>query len=195
LSASIEPPKQIMWLLRFGIWFSKKVTGKDILVAKLLSWYPKAAFGSAMLESLVAHHDKAITERILKLVRIQASFSASCPFCIDMNSFEFEKFGITVQEFSALKNNGSLAEIVSMTKRERLAVEYARLISQTPLAFPAEFIDALKETFGEREIVILASTAAQVNYWARLNSALGVPPAGFTEICKVNQLTDDSVKI
>lgn len=174
-----------MWLLRFGIWISQKVTGKEILVAKLLSWYPKAAFGSAMLESLVAHHDKAITERILKLVRIQASFSASCPFCIDMNSFEFEKYGITSQEFIALKNNDSLTEVGSLTKREKLAVEYARLISQTPLDFPPDFVGALKATFSEREIVILASTAAQVNYWARLNSALGVPPAGFTEICNV----------
>jgi len=37
------------------------------------------------------------------------------------------------------------------------------------------------DTFTRRKIVILASTAAQANYWARLNSALGVPSAGFME--------------
>ena len=31
----------------------------------------------------------------------------------------------------------------------------------------------------EREIVILATTSAQVNYWARLIQALGCPPAPF----------------
>lgn len=36
-----------------------------------------------------------------------------------------------------------------------------------------------------REIVILASTAAQVNYWARLIQALGIPPAGFSEQCDI----------
>jgi hypothetical protein len=87
MSTFIEPPKRILWILRIGIKVSQKITGKEIMIAKLLSWYPKAAFGSAMLELLVAHHDKGISERILKLVRIQASFSASCPFCIDMNSF------------------------------------------------------------------------------------------------------------
>jgi hypothetical protein len=34
-------------------------------------------------------------------------------------------------------------------------------------------------------MVILASTTAQVNYWARLIQALGIPPAGFNEACEV----------
>jgi alkylhydroperoxidase family enzyme len=50
-----------------------------------------------------------------------------------------------------------------------------------PLAFPPEFIARLTANFTEREIVILASTAAQVNYWARLVQALGVPPIGASE--------------
>jgi alkylhydroperoxidase family enzyme len=43
----------------------------------------------------------------------------------------------------------------------------------------------LKQHFTEREIVILASTAAQVNYWARLIQALGIPPAGFSDHCEL----------
>lgn len=185
MGAFINPPDKIPLFLRIGIWISKKATGKDLLVAKLLSWYPKAAVGSAMLESLVAHRDKEINERILKLVRIQASFSASCPFCIDMNSFEFEKQGITIDELKALQGNVNLTEVTTYSKREILAIEYARLISKSPLVFPREFINELKKNFEEREIVILASTAAQVNYWARLIQALGIPPAGFTNQCKV----------
>lgn len=183
MTAFIEPPEKIFWPLRLGIWISRKITGKEILIARLLAWYPKAAIGSGLLESLVAHHDKNISDRILKLVRIQASFSASCPFCIDMNAFEYEKFGISDEEFAALKNQGDLSAVKSLSTREKLAIEYSRLISQTPLDFPSELIEQIKTEFREREIVILASTAAQVNYWARLNSALGVPPAGFTETC------------
>ncbi|HSO40065.1 MAG TPA: hypothetical protein VLT33_46375, partial [Labilithrix sp.] len=33
--------------------------------------------------------------------------------------------------------------------------------------------------FRPREIVVLATTIAQVNYWARFNQGLGVPAAGF----------------
>lgn len=181
MNAFIEPPKRIGWLLRIGIRISRRVTGKDILVARLLSWYPKAAYGSAMLESLVVHHDKVLDDRIIKLVRIQASISAACPFCVDMNSFEYRKAGITDTEYTSLKTAENYADAHTFTRREEVAMEYARLISQTPLVFPEPFIAELKQTFQEREIVILASTASQVNYWARLNSALGVPSAGFME--------------
>jgi len=75
-----------------------------------------------------------------------------------------------------------------VTKKEMLAVKYARMISAAPLDFPAEFIKEMKEEFTNRDIVILASTSAQVNYWARLCSALGVPPAGFTEECTIGHM-------
>ena len=51
--------------------------------------------------------------------------------------------------------------------------------------FPAEHQALLREEFSERELVILATTAAQVNYWARVIQALGIPPAGFTDACRV----------
>jgi alkylhydroperoxidase family enzyme len=38
---------------------------------------------------------------------------------------------------------------------------------------------ALKEHFSAREIVVLATTIAQVNFWSRFNQGLGVPAAGF----------------
>lgn len=185
MGAFINPPNKIPLFLKLGILISKKVTGKDLLVAKLLSWYPKAAVGSAMLESLVAHRDKDIDERILKLVRMQASFSTACPFCIDMNSFEFEKQGITLEELTALQGAKNLTEVTTFSTREKLAIEYASYISRSQLSFPGEFINELKRNFKEREIVILASTAAQVNYWARLIQALGIPPAGFSDQCKI----------
>jgi hypothetical protein len=47
--------------------------------------------------------------------------------------------------------------------------------------FHSDFIGQINANFDEREIVILVSTAAQVNYWARLIRALGIPPPGFLE--------------
>lgn len=185
MSSFINPPDKIPIFLKLGIWISNKVTGKDLLVARLLAWYPKAAIGSAMLESFITHRDRDISERILKIVRMQASFSVSCPFCIDLNSFEQEKQGITTEELSALQGTISEKDVASFSKREMLAMEYARIISGSLPSFPEEFVEELKRNFKEREIVILASTAAQVNYWARLIKALGIPAAGFSDQCKL----------
>jgi alkylhydroperoxidase family enzyme len=181
MNAFIEEPTKISFLLRLGIWVSERVTGRRMLPDRILACYQKVAVGSGVLESLVAHHDGNLDERILKLVRMAASFAAACPFCIDMNSYEHEALGIGTEEVLALRGQRELASVPGFSLREKLAIEYTRLITQTPLKFHPDFIEQIKTNFTEREMVILASTAAQVNYWARLIQALGIPPAGFSE--------------
>jgi alkylhydroperoxidase family enzyme len=181
--AFIQAPTHIPLLLKLGIWLSQKITGREMLPAKILAWYPRAAIGSGALESMVAHHDAALNERILKIIRIQASFAAACAFCFDMNSYQYEETQITSDELMVLQGRKAMEEVRTFSEREVLAINYAKLISQTPLQFPRSFISELKSRFSVREIVILASTAAQVNYWARLIQALGIPPAGFSNQC------------
>lgn len=183
MKAFINPPTKIPFYLKIGIWITKRVTGKDLLPPQLLAWYPKTAIGSGVLESLVAHGKKDLDPRILKLVRLQSSFAVSCPFCIDMNAYEFERVGITAEEMSVLQGRTNISSVHTFSDREKLALEYAKVISNSPLSFPSPLIEEIKNNFSEREMVILASTAAQVNYWARLLQALGVPPAGFSDHC------------
>lgn len=185
-AAFIEPPGRIPMFIKAGIWISGRVTKKDLLAPKLLTWYPKVAISSGILESLVAHGKKDLDRRILKLIRIQASICVACPFCVDMNSFEYDKEGITTEEMEGLTGNVALEAISTFSTKERLAIEYTKIISQTPVEVPMELIGELKKAFTPREIVILSSTAAQVNYWARLLVSLGVPPAGFSETCVIS---------
>ncbi len=185
MEAFIQPPRKMPFYLRLGNWIAKRATGREMLPGKILAWYPKTAIGSGVLESLVAHQDRSLGARILKIVRIQASFSVACPFCIDMNSYKYEETQISLDELMVLQGRKPMDEVPTFSEREKLAIQYAKFISQTPLQFPREFIDALKRNFNEREMVILASTAAQVNYWARLIQALGIPPAGFTNQCEI----------
>lgn len=185
MKAFIEPPRSIPFYLRVGIWISRKITGRDLLPGKLLAWYPKVAISSGIMEILVAHKYKTLNKRILKLIRLRTSFTVACPFCIDMNSYDYDQFGITPEEFSALQGILAIAAVNTFSMREIIAMEYAVLISQSPLSFSQDFVNKLKANFTEREIVILASTVAQVNYWARLLQALGVPPAGFSDRCDI----------
>ena len=187
MNGYVAPPKRSKIFLRFGIWIAEKFTGKELLPARVLAWYPKAAIGSGVLESLVAHKDKNISRRFLKLVRVQTSFAISCPFCIDMNALDYEKFGITDEEISSLQT-GKTDEVESFSEREKLALEYARSAVQTPISFKESLIKKMQKNFTERELVILASTIAQVDYWGRLIQSLGLPPAGFSDHCTILNL-------
>lgn len=179
--AFIEPPKKIAWWLRIGLWFARRATGREVLIAKLLAWAPKAALGSGVMEALVEHGHGKLDARLLQLVRMQVSYAAACPFCIDMNGAGHDRQGISDDEIAALRGLRSLESVTTLTLRERLAVDYARRITETPLRFSPDIVEALKPHFREHEIVVLATTAAQVNYWTRLIQALGVPPAGFSD--------------
>ena len=179
MQAFIEQPERIPLVLRLGIWLSEKITGRTMLPARILAWYPKAAIGSGVMEALVAHEDGKMNQRMLKLIRMAASYAAACPFCVDMNSYEHREVGITDEEAESLR--GDFEQVESFSEREKLAIAYARLVSSTPLKFHPDIVERVKSAFTEREFVILASTAAQVNYWARLIQALGIPPAGFGE--------------
>jgi len=140
-----------------------------------------SAFGAGVLEATIANRDGRIDRRVLKLVRLAASFATACPFCADMNAHRHREAGVTDEELAALREQRDPGTVASFTDLERLAIRYARLASQTPLRFDPAFAERLRSAFDEREIVVMATTAAQVNYWARLVQALGIPPAGFLE--------------
>ncbi len=179
--AFIEPPRRIAWWLRIGLWFAKRTTGRDLLIGRLLAWSPKAALSSGVMEALVEHGQGALDARLLQLVRMQVSYAAACPFCVDMNGAGHDRQGISSEEVEALQGRRASETVATFTVRERLALGYARKLTETPLKFAPVDVDVLKPHFTEHEIVVLATTAAQVNYWTRLIQALGVPPAGFSD--------------
>ena len=177
MTAYISPPRCIPIPLRFGLWISRRVTGEDVLPARLLTWYPRSAVGIGVLESLVARGEGRIDDRMLQFVRMAVSFAVECQFCIGFNSRGWEK-RMSEPERLAVQGVTALDQVASLTPLESLAIEYARKVSETPLAFTPEFGQRLTAVFREREIVMLATTAGQVNLWARTIQALGSPPAG-----------------
>ena len=180
MTAFLDPPPHPPIILKLGFWLARKITGRDMLPARILAWVPQTALAAGALESLAIHSLGRMDTRMLKLIRLSASFAAACPFCIDMNSYQSESAGLSAQEMLDLRLQKPVDEMGTLTRPEQLAIAYARLITATPLMFHPEFIAELKTIFSEAEIVTIASTAAQVNYWARLIQALGIPPAGFT---------------
>ena len=104
-----------------------------------------------------------------------------------MNAVGIDTNGISDDEILALQARCELKSVQTFSNREILALEYAVIMSNTPLVFTDDFIEKLKCNFSEKEIVMLASTIAGVNYWARFNQALGIPSAGFSEKCFINE--------
>jgi alkylhydroperoxidase family enzyme len=184
----IDPPARIPILLRAMLWMVERRMGRKLLANRILTWYPKAFMGSGIMEGLVAHDEPDVPLRLLALVRIYTPFLVSCPFCIDLNSRDFQRKGITEQEIRALQGRIPMDGVPTLTDAEKAALRYVECMCRTPVEFTTEAVENVKMHFSPRGFVILASTCAQVNFWTRLIQSLGVPPAGFSAECAVLDL-------
>ena len=179
----IEPPPRIPVLLRLMLSLVERRMGKQLLANRILAWYPKALLGSGIMEALVAHEEPDAPRRLLGLIRIYTSMLVSCAFCIELNSRHLADKGVTGQEIRALQGTIPWDAVPSLSGAERAALKYVECICATPVRFPPQIVAEMKRHHSPRAIVVIASTCAQVNFWARLIQSFGVPPAGFSDAC------------
>jgi alkylhydroperoxidase family enzyme len=64
---------------------------------------------------------------------------------------------------------------------EKLVLEYATLMTRTPVEVPDALFAKLRETFNEPQMVELTATIAWENYRARFDHAFGIEGEGFSE--------------
>ncbi len=64
---------------------------------------------------------------------------------------------------------------------EKLVLEYADGMTQTPVEVPDALFARLRENFNDAQLVELTATLAWENYRARFDHAFGVEAEGFTK--------------
>lgn len=189
----IDEPRRMPLPLRVGVNISERVTGRRMVPARLLARAPRLALGMGVLEALVEH--RRPSPRVLRLVRLTASLTVGCAFCLDMNWHGHAGDGVSDADLAVLRWLGSCSgpvgaeelagRLPGWASSERLAVLYAHGLSLSPAVVDASVVEGLRAAFGDDDVVRLAATIAQVNLWARFNIGLGVPPAGFTDECAI----------
>ena len=67
------------------------------------------------------------------------------------------------------------------SETEKLVLEYADALTQTPVEVPDPLFAKLREQFSEVQMVELTATLAWENFRARFDHAFGVEAEGFTK--------------
>jgi alkylhydroperoxidase family enzyme len=86
--------------------------------------------------------------------------------------------GISAEQIANLNNYRTS---VNFSDLERLVLEYADAMTQTPVEVPDFLFSRLRERFAEAELVELTSAIAWENYRARFDHAFGIESENFTE--------------
>jgi AhpD family alkylhydroperoxidase len=147
-------------------------------------------FAYGKLEAASAQQDR-VDWRLKVLAGLKAATLTHCEFCIDLGSQVARLSGLSDEQLLALPN---YRESDLFTNLEKLVLDYATGMSQTPVEVPESLFTRLREHFDEAQLVELTSAIALENMRGRFNLALGVAPAGFSEgmVCAVPSLPEEA---
>ncbi len=178
----ISPPSEIPAFSGFLLCFAEKEFGVELLPGRILTWSEDLGIASGALELYIEKGvAKILDPRLVTLLRMQVSYTVSCPFAIDVNSAKYKENLINEDELRAMQGITPIESVSSFTQEEKAALKYAVAITQTPVSFDTNLLSDIRSLFSHEEIVAIAALSAKVNYWARFIEALRIKPAGYTD--------------
>jgi AhpD family alkylhydroperoxidase len=112
---------------------------------------------------------------LLELVKLRASQINGCGFCVDMHAGDARKAGETDRRLHAV---AVWRETPFFSERERAALAWTEALTRLCLQPDLEHAyAALKEQFGDKEMVDLTLAVAAINSWNRMAVGFGAQPA------------------
>jgi len=96
-----------------------------------------------------------------------------------MGSAVGRKTGLVTEE--QLRDLGAYQDSSVFSPLEKLILDYAVGLTQTPVEISDELFNALKSHFDEAQLVELTAAIAWENYRARFNHAFGIESQDFSE--------------
>ena len=97
---------------------------------------------------------------------------------MDIGSAVSRKSGVSQEKIEALP---SYLTSLLFSEAEKLVLEYADAMTQTPVRVADALFARLRDKFTDAQLVELTATLAWENYRARFDHALGVEAEGFTK--------------
>jgi AhpD family alkylhydroperoxidase len=174
--ARIEPMRQGGPLVRLSEWISRRKFGGTVPEpVTLMAHRPLLMHAYSGLELAFERSHKA-PGNLKELAEMKAAAVVGCEWCLDFGSWLSLRSGVTERQ---LRELGDYRTSDAFTADEKLVIEYAEAISQTPADVPAELSERLRERFDEEQIVELTWAAAIENLRARFNWALGIESQGY----------------
>jgi len=136
-------------------WMQVMANCEDILVGFFAMF--RATMDNAPLPSLLKWK-----------VANQVSMLNKCEFCVDVTNTHLRQFGL---------DDDAIAHISETEdERERVALEFAAIVTEKAYAVPEELMTRVKKHFTDEELVELTAVIGLFNYINRFNDALRVLP-------------------
>lgn len=169
------------------------------LPARLASWFSRRRLGRVADPLAAWSHHTGVLLTLLRLeMRVQrwrrldaglqalavmaAAARIGCAWCMDFGYWEFHHRGVDPRK---LEDVPVWRTSAVYTELERLVLEYAEAMTETPPAVTDQLVARLRQHLGDARLVELTSLVALENMRSRSNAALGLTSQGFKAECEV----------
>jgi alkylhydroperoxidase family enzyme len=167
---------------RLAAWFSRRRLGR--VADPVAAWAHHSAVLLTLLrlEMRVERRWRRLDPTLQALAVMAPAARIGCAWCIDFGYWVFHHRGVDPRKLEAVTRWRSSA---AYTDLERLVLEYAEAMTETPPAVTDELVARLREHLDDARVVELTSLVALENMRSRTNAALGLTSQGFKAECEV----------
>lgn len=174
------------------------------LAYRLAERYTRRKYGAALEPAAAVAHNlqvartyalfelqverwRSLDTGLKDLALLAAAAQIGCTWCLDFGYWEATMLHhVPAAKVRAVPHwrdgAGSGSEF---TELERLVLEYAEAMTQTPPAVTDELVAALGRHLSETQLVELTAVIAVENLRSRINAALGLTAQGFKDRCEL----------
>lgn len=171
-----KTPEQMRWYLRPFFWLQRKRYGAPLVPALVWARVPALYIALAGFYAALDRRHSPLDPLMRSLVQTRISQINQCAFCVDLNAAAAAERGGATAKVLAV-GDGRSSELFNA--RERLALEYAEVITQTGQRVSDDLIARLREHFDEPALIELTALIAFQNLSSKFNAALDIPSQGF----------------
>lgn len=176
---SPKPISDYPWYLRWNYRSQKKKWGTVLLPGLIWGRIPILQILFQLFWRYLDRKSSVLDPALRALVQVRVAQMNWCNFCIDFNALNLLKITNSTQKAENLDGWKTHEEFSDV---ERVALEYAEVISGSQVKVPTELMERLKLNFSDDQVVELTALISFQNMSAKFNAALDIPSQGLCNI-------------
>jgi len=163
------------WYLRLVFRRQQRRYGQALTPARVWARAPALFAALNGFYAAIERRASPLPPALRSLLQIRVSQINHCDFCVDLNAaLAAERTGTTDKALAV----EAWRDSPLFDERERVALEYAEVMTTTGAAVSARLMARLREHFDEAALIELTALVAFQNLSSKFNAALDIPSQG-----------------
>jgi alkylhydroperoxidase family enzyme len=184
---SLDPPRTLSY--RLAARFSRRRYGTVVDPVAAVGHNTRVGLAYGLFELQVERWRK-LDHGLKDLAVMAAAAAIGCSWCMDFGYWEsVMNHDVPAEKIRAVPG---WRDSEVFTELERLVLEYAEAMTDTPPSVTDEMVERLSGHLSEAQLVELTAIVSVENLRSRINAALGLTAQGFKDRCEIPAAGRDS---